>query len=354
MNRWHAFGQLILSRFREFYREPEAIFWVYGFPIILAVVLGIATGGEPVPVKVDIQGTVGETAAEAMARLLREERMEVEIHNADECQRRLTRRRTDLFVIPASAPASSAGSSTPAVKYVYDTARAESVLARHTVEEALLRSRAGAGAPTEELISEPGSRYIDFLLPGLIGMNVMGGGLFGVGFVLVDMRVRKLFKRLLATPMNRRDFLLSILTARMTFLLPEMLSLLLIGHFMFHVPIKGNVLVLAITIIAGAITFSSLGLLIGSRTEKTETASGLMNMVMLPMYLLSGVFFSSKKFPDAMQPLIQALPLTQLNDALRDVMLDGAGLGDIAWHLGILLAWAAATFPLALRWFRWR
>jgi ABC-2 type transport system permease protein len=344
MNRWNAFKQLFLTRLREFYREPQAVFWVYGFPIILAVVLGIGiSGGEPVPPKLDIQGTPHETTAEAMAKLLRAEKMKVEIHDPEECRRRLLRGQTDLFVIPLS---------TKEAKYVYDKTRSESVLARHWVEETL--HRAAAGAPKEELISEPGSRYIDFLLPGLLGMNIMGGGLFGVGFVLVDMRVRKLFKRLLATPMNRRDFLLSILTARMAFLFPEMLSLLLIGYFLFRVPIHGNLLVLVVVIVAGAITFSSLGLLIGSRTEKTETASGLMNLVMLPMYLLSGVFFSADKFPDAVQPFIQALPLTQLNDALRQIMLDGAGLGDIAWRLGIMAVWVAATFPLAVKWFRWR
>jgi len=346
MNRWHAFVQLMLTRLREFYREPEAVFWVYGFPIILAIGLGIAfSGGEPAPPKVDIQGMPGETVAESLADRLRAEGMNVEIHGAQECGRRLMRGRTELFIVPDSAPTA---------KYVFDKARSESVLARHWVEEVLLRARAGAAAPKEDLISEPGSRYIDFLLPGLIGMNIMGGGLFGVGFVLVDMRVRKLFKRLLATPMNRRDFLLSILTARMTFLFPEMLSLLLIGYLLFGVPIHGSLLVLAVVIVAGAITFASLGLLVGCRTEKTETASGLMNLIMLPMYLLSGVFFSSTRFPHEMQPVIQALPLTQLNDALREVMLDGAGLGDIAWRLGVLLAWIAVTLPLALRWFRWR
>jgi ABC-2 type transport system permease protein len=346
MNRWHAFLQLVVTRYREFYREKEAIFWVYGFPLILAVGLSIAfSGSAPVPPKVDIQDTSDGAVAEAMAAVLRAEKMTVEIHDAEECRRRLVRGQTDVVLIPDSANTA---------KYVYDKARTASVLARHWVEDVLRRARAGGGEPKEELVSEPGSRYIDFLFPALLGMNIMGGGLFGIGFVLVDMRVRKLFKRLLATPMNRRDFLLSILTARLTFLFPEMLSLLLVGYFVFHVPIHGNPVSLAVVIVAGSITFSSLGLLLGSRTEKTETASGLMNLIMLPMYLLSGVFFSSKNFPDAMQPFIQALPLTQLNDALRAVMLDGAGLGDIAWRLGIMLGWTAATFPLALKWFRWR
>jgi ABC-type multidrug transport system permease subunit len=185
-----------------------------------------------------------------------------------------------------------------------------------------------------------------------MGLNLMGGGLWGVGFVLVDMRVRKLLKRLVATPMRRDDFLFTILTARMVFLLPEMVLLVLVG-LIAGVPLRCSVLTLLVVIIVGASAFSGLGLLIACRTAKTETVSGLMNLVMLPMWLLSGTFFSSKRFPEAAQPFIQALPLTQLNDALRETMLEGATLMDVAWRLGILTAWALVTFFLALRWFRW-
>ena len=345
MNRWHAFTQLILSRLREFYREPEAIFWVYGFPLILAIGLGIAfSGGKPEPPKVDIQGDPGDTKVQELVKILESAQMKVEVHDADECSRRLKRGATSLFIIPDSK-----------YTFVFDEARAESVLARRWVGEAILEKKIGTTEPfINSPVPEAGGRYIDFLLPGLIGMNIMGGGLFGVGFVLVDMRVRKLFKRLLATPMRRGDFLFAILVARLLFLIPEMLSLLLIGYFFFHVPIFGNLLVLILVIVVGAMMFNSIGLLIGCRTEKTETASGLMNLVMLPMYLLSGVFFSSKRFPPEIQPIIQALPLTQLNDALREVMLEGLSLLEIAWRLGIMLAWTAVCLPLALRWFRWR
>src|SRR5579859_5778861 len=226
MNRWHAFLQLILSRLREFYREPEAVFWVYGFPLILAIGLGIAfSGGKPEPPQVDIQGNDTDPKALDLAKVLKAAQMQVEIHDADECNRRLKRGNISLFIIPGS----------PLV-FRFDESRSESALARHWVAEVLLQAK--QGNPTSLLkdspVAETGSRYIDFLLPGLIGMNIMGGGLFGVGFVLVDMRVRKLFKRLLATPMRRGDFLFAILCARLLFLIPEMLSLLLIGHFFFE------------------------------------------------------------------------------------------------------------------------
>jgi ABC transporter DrrB family efflux protein len=346
MNRWRSFLQLLLARLREFFREPEALFWVYGFPTLLAVGLGIAFASrEPEPPAVDVQGTPGQTDAEHLAAYLKEKGLPAEVHDADECQQRLSGGKTALYVV-----------ETPeGPHYEYDPARAESVTALHWVDDLLVR-RAAPGAPkaTEHKVERPGSRYIDFLLPGLMGMNLMGGGLWGVGFVIVDMRVRKLLKRLLATPMRREDFLLSILSARLVFLAPDMILLLLVGTLGFGVPVRGSLLTLVVVIVVGAAAFAGIGLLVASRAEKTETVSGLMNLVMLPMWLLSGVFFSSERFPAVMQPVIQALPLTQLNNALREVMLDGRSLDEIAWRLGILAVWGLVSFFLALKWFRWR
>jgi ABC-2 type transport system permease protein len=348
MSRRAAFGQLILARLREFFREPEAIFWVYGFPLILAVVLGIAfSGGKPNPPEVDIQGGPSDSVVAGLVERLRAGGItKVEVHPREECEQRLRTGKTPLFLVPLGKE----------WKYVYDETRSEGLLARYWVDSILVRSEPNVSVPQPkvELLKEPGSRYIDFLVPSLIGMNLLGGGLFGVGFVLVDMRVRKLFKRLLATPMNRTDFLLALLTSRLVFLIPEMLALFAVGILIFGVPVNGSPLTLAVVVLVGTAAFDGIGLLIASRTEKTETVSGLINLTILPMYLLSGTFFSSKHFPEAMQPFIQALPLTQVNDALREVMLEGYSLAGIAWRLGILVAWALGTFFLALKWFRWR
>jgi ABC-type multidrug transport system permease subunit len=293
----------------------------------------------------------------------------VELHDAESCRQRLRTGKTALYVAPADG----------GFRYVYDPARAESVLARYRVDDVIQRWKAGiqqktpaesqeeggdvrrewkaANATWETIdtpVKEPGNRYIDFLVPGLMGMNIMGGGLWGVGFVLVDMRVRKLLKRLLATPMRRGDFLLSILIARLTFMIPEMILLFLVGWLGFGVPMVGSLWSWMVLILVGAMAFSGIGLLVASRATKTETVSGLMNLVMLPMWLLSGTFFSSKRFPEVTQPFIQALPLTQLNDALREVMLEGASLAAVWWRIVILAAYAVVCFFLALRWFRWQ
>lgn len=347
MNRWHAFSQLVLARFREFYREPEVIFWVYGFPLILAIGLGIAfSGGKPPPPTVDIQGSEEDSLVRKLKEILQAEKMTVQVHSLEESQERLKKGKTDLYIVPHEKH----------LKYFYDDTRKESVIARHWVESAWVRNKSGAGIPQskDEPVQEPGSRYIDFLVPGLLGMNLMGGGLFGIGFVLVDMRVRKLFKRFLATPMNRVDFLLALFAARTAFLIPEMLALFAVGWFLFGVPVLGDPLTLTLIILLSAFMFAAIGLLIGSRTEKMESASGLINLFMLPQYLFSGVFFSSRRFPDEVQPFIQALPLTQVNDALREVMLEGMTLGDIGWRLAIMAAWSLVPMYLALKWFRWR
>ena len=347
MNRWHQFTQLLLSRFREFYREPEAIFWVYGFPVLLAVGLGIAFWNrKPDAAKVDIQSEAASTEAQELLHALENENVQVELKSPEECRRKLEIGQTAMYIVPLAGN----------YEYVYDETRPESREARFQVDAIIQRWKAGdkQWPTTDVLMTEPGSRYIDFLLPGLMGMNLMGGGLWGVGFVLVDMRVRKLLKRLLATPMRRSDFLLSLLSARMVFMLPEMVLLLVVGRWAFGVPVRGNLVTLILVILVGASCFSGLGLLVACRAQKTETVSGLMNLVMLPMWLLSGIFFSSTRFPQVMQPFIQALPLTQLNDALREIMLEGKSLAQVGWRIGIMAAWGIVTFILALRWFRWQ
>jgi ABC-type multidrug transport system permease subunit len=339
--------QLLLSRLRQFFREPHALFWVYGFPLIMALSLGIAMRNrKPQPLEIDIEA--GPHAEEAQS-YLNDRNIIAKIHDLETCREHRRIGKVPLFV-----RLDSEGNW----HFVYDETHSDAINARYQVDDALLRRKLetspGQDASRDERETEPGNRYIDWFMPGLIGMNIMGGGLWGVGFVLVDMRVRKLLKRLLATPMKRVHFLLAMLLGRMVMLIPEMTALLLFATLVFTVPLRGDPITLILVILTGAFAFSGIGLLVACRTEKTETVSGLMNLVMLPMWLFSGVFFSSKRFPEATQPFIQALPLTQLNDALREVMLEGKSLPEIAWRLGILAAFGLVTFTLALRWFRWQ
>ena len=201
--------------------------------------------------------------------------------------------------------------------------------------------------------TEPGSRYIDFLIPGLLGMNLMNSGMWGVGFALVDMRQRKLLKRFVATPMRRSDFLLALTSSRLVLMLVESALLLGFGVLVFHMRVMGSLLTIVLIGAIGAVSFGGLGLLTASRAQKIESVSGLINLVMMPMWIFSGVFFSYERFPAAVHPFIKVLPLTALNDALRAPSLK-APLSprnpDACW---CFVLWGGISFLLALRWFRW-
>jgi ABC-type multidrug transport system permease subunit len=343
--RYWPLAQLVLARLREFYREPEAIFWVYGFPILIVIALGIAFRNKPVDrITVDVEEGAG---AEAVVDALSAPKFAVEVHDPEACRRRLQTGKTDLVVIPSTA-------SDVRYQYLFDPNRTEGVLARNAVNDALQNAYRNDPVPvSDEELTEPGSRYIDFLVPGLLGMSLMGGGLWGVGFVIVDMRVRKLLKRFLATPMKKSHFLAAILLSRLAFMVPEVLVLLGFSWLVFGVVIRGSLGAVLVLILLGAFAFAGIGLLVASRARTIETVSGLMNLVMLPMWVLSGIFFSSERFPDVAQPFIKCLPLTPLIDALRAVMLEGEPLIAQLPRLGLLAAWGVLTFALALRRFRW-
>lgn len=338
----HPLYQLSLTRAREFFREPEAVFWTYGFPVIMAIALGIAFREKPVEM---ISVDVPMGSEQLATNLSGIDTLNVEIHDARRCRERLRTGKTDVVVTLTQAGYS----------YTYDKAKPGGLLARDTVND-LLQRAAGRVDPrsTEDvLLKEPGGRYIDFLVPGLLGMSLMGGGLWGVGFVTVDMRIRKLLKRFLATPMKRSDFLVSLMLSRLVFMVPEVLLLLLVARLLFGVVIFGNLLTVILLILLGAFMFAGIGLLLASRAQTLETISGLMNLVMLPMWIMSGIFFSVERFPETIQPLLRILPLTPLIDALRKVMLEGANLSSLTWEITSMILWGGVSFTLALKWFRW-
>lgn len=353
--------QLYVTRLRDFYRQPARIFWVYGFPTLMAICLGMAFQNRPpAPIQADLTEGPGSSwirsALEAHNAALDKDRaagrprldvptVMFRLWPEAEAMKRLKTGKTPLVIEPTGSESCA---------YHYDPTRPEAAAARQMIDDILQRDRRREDRVTQNVyVTEPGSRYIDFLIPGLIAVNAMGGGLWGIGFMLVHMRIGKLLKRLVATPMPRQDFLLALLGTRLTFLMPDLAVLLLLGTLMFHMPIRGHLWLVILVDVVGGLAFAGIGLLVACRTSTTEAVSGLMNLIMLPQWLLSGVFFSSERFPDSAQPFIQALPLTQLASALRRVILEGAGFFDVAPALAILAAWAVVTFALALRFFRW-
>jgi ABC-type multidrug transport system permease subunit len=341
-----AIVQLTLARFREFYREPEAVFWVFIFPILLAAGLGIAFRNRPAEAsRVAVVAAPGDSAL--VAALKRASGIVVEVLDDTAAAAAMRNGRVALVVTPA-------GRGT--VNYRFDEARPESRTARLVADRALQHA-AGQQDPvrvTETRVSERGSRYIDFVVPGLLGMNLMGSGIWGIGFAIVDARKKKLLKRLIATPMSRAEYLASFLFFRLALLVLEVATLLGFGVWVFGVPMRGSVPQLVAICVLSSLAFGGLGLLIASRARTMEGASGLMNLVMLPICVFSGVFFSSANFPQVAQPFIQALPLTAVNDALRANMLQGAPWNVVGGEMAIIAGWLVVTFTLALRLFRWR
>jgi len=345
--RWSGFLHILGARMKELRREPEVIFWVFGFPILLALGLGLAFRNKPAEVTpVVVVSSPRATEIAGMLHTGKGSPIHADVLDDAAAQRGFRLGKYDLVI---------AVNETGGYQYRYDPALPESVLARALVDERLqgAAGRKDAIATSVTTSSEPGSRYIDFLIPGLLGMNLMNAAMWGIGFALVDMRQRKLLKRFVATPMRRSDFLLALLTSRLVLMLIEVSLMLSFGVFAFHMRILGSLWTILLIGSLGALSFGGLGLLTASRAQKIESASGLMNLIMMPMWIFSGVFFSGERFPAVLQPFIKALPLTALNDALRATILEGAPLTAQSGRILVLLLWGGISFLLALRWFRW-
>lgn len=340
LNRSSLF-QLTWTRFRLILREPEAIFWIFVFPILLAGGLGIAFRNRPADVL-----PVGATTQQMVAALNASGELHAQWVSEAESQRALAMGR--VVLVAAAVPAG--------VQYLYDDTNPDGRAARRSADHALqiAAGRHDALTTNDHLVHEVGARYIDFVVPGLLGMNLMGSAMWGLGFALVDMRQKKLLKRMVASPMPRWEFLASFLLSRLAMLVLEVAALLGFAWIAFGIPFRGSLWQLAVLCVLTSLSFSALGLLVASRARTLEAVSGLMNVAMFPMWIFSGVFFSASRFPAVLLPLVRALPLTAAIDALRANMLEGLGMSHMLSELAILLAWCVVPFALSLKIFRWR
>ncbi len=360
----HPLFELTLTRVREFVREPEVIFWVFIFPVLLACALGLAFRNTA-PEKIRIAVEENAKSVAVTAALKRSGDVVPVVLSEEEAARALRTGNVALVVRVAGSQISDTRSQNsdpgaqnafPQLIYRYDPTRPESRTAKLAVDNALWRAKATDNSLNvqDETVAEVGARYIDFLIPGLIGLNLMGSGMWGLGFAIVSARGKKLLKRFAATPMRRSHYLLSFMLSRLLFLALEVAALVVFARVVFGVVVRGSLIDVAVCAVVGALAFSGLGLLVAARPRTVEGVSGLMNFVMLPMWLLSGTFFSAARFPQWFQPIIKALPLTALNDVMRAVMNDGVPLMSHWTQLAIVLAWGLVSFVVALRIFRWQ
>ncbi|HEX8436139.1 ABC transporter permease [Archangium sp.] len=337
----HSFWQLFLLWLRPVLRERSSLFFSFVFPLLVASVLGMAfrdRGASELSVLV----AEGPEAEELAARLDRSPELRAKIAPLDRAREELRRGRAVLVLVSDSSR-----------EVLLDPSRPDSRTARLAVARELTPEASRQELRVTET-NEPGSRYIDFLIPGLMGYSLLNAGIWGICMVIVRMRAGRMLKRLAASPMSRFQFLLAFVLGRSAFSLLEISWLLLFARVVFDVPLVGNLLVLLLLGLLGAISFTGLSLLVGSRTSSPDVALGVGNLVMLPMMVLSGVFFPSSSFPDLLQPLIAVLPLTALNEGLRTVMLDGGGFGDISRQVLILATWGLGGFTVGTRLFRWQ
>lgn len=384
-DRWRPLWELTRARLLEFFREPGILFWVFGFPVLLAIALGVAFRHRPpeaprVAVIETVEAAHTGDAAAWLSRVLDEAGGLDPVRLPREAAEDAIRRGRAAVTVwlerppalldgppalldgpqalpePPPGPGAAGEAPRPVLHLLYDPGRPGTAGTALAVEDAVQRAL-GRGDPAEvrsRELSERGGRYIDFLLPGLIGLNLMGSSMWGVGFAIVQTRVRKLLKRFAASPMRRSDYLLSLVLSRLVFLAAELAFLVAAGYFLFGVAVHGSWAALGAISLLGALSFTGLALLVGARPKSVEVASGWMNFVMLPMWVVSGSFFSYSRFPELLHPAIRALPLTALNDALRSVMNEGAPLAASGQEMAVLAAWGVAGFALALKLFRWQ
>jgi hypothetical protein len=244
--RVRAFTRICISNFRLFFREPEAVFWTFFFPLMLSIALGLAFREKPAEV-VPVAVVAGPHSEDLAAKLKGHRSLKVTVE--DEVRAALDLRMGRVAVVVAP--------SGDGFEYRLDPSRPDSALAQHLTNE-VIQTEAGRRDPVQTQrreISEPGGRYVDFLLPGIIGMNLMNGGLWGVGFSLVDMRIKKLLKRMLATPLRRSDFIGAQMAMRLTFVFVEIPFLLLVGHWLLGVPVRGSWGAIFLAGAVGSLTF---------------------------------------------------------------------------------------------------
>jgi ABC-2 type transport system permease protein len=338
--------QLVLARWRNFYRVPENLFWMFLFPVIMALVLGMAfREGHPEPVRIAVVRGAGSDAI--YAAFSQSKDANAVLVDEAEALTQLRSAAVDLVIQPA-APGQPR-------RYRFDPGREQGRLARIVADDLVQRSQ-GRVDPTrvhDETVRAVGERYIDFAIPGLLGLSIMTFGL-GIPLAIAEMRSRQLLKRLAVSPMPRTHFLLSLVIQRSLLLLVQLPMLLVVVWLMFGVRNRGSYFLLYACCLLGTAVFTSIGTLAAARVRSLHTARGVTDLIRLPMMIACGVFFSIDRLPMVVRPLVRLLPLSALIESLRAVMNHGAGVSSITQPLTIVTAWGLVSLTATVAFFRWQ
>lgn len=338
--------QLILVHFKTFFREPGILFWAILFPILMAWVLGVAFSN-----KSETLQTVYVIGAAAPEQITGEKVFGTETGNQFRIRFREAAEEEAVRAIKRGIIALYIEVRGSSLVYHFDPHNPDAQLLHLVLDRGMSGIRSNGSSI--EALQAKGTRYIDFLIPGLIALGIMNACLWGIGWTLIETRMKKLMRRMVATPMKLSVFLGSHIITRIILGGVETLLLFVFAWLYFGTTITGSVPAFIVLFVAGVLAFAGIGILTASRTAKTEIGNGLINAVTLTMMILSGVFFNYHNFPDWTIPVIQALPLTVLADAIRAIFIEGAGFSEMIKPIAILLATGLVTFTVGLRIFKW-
>ncbi len=337
---------------KEYLREPGILFWAIFFPILLALGLGLAFsgGGEQ-------EKTVAIVCAEAdcafpfvteggEGKLLGNEKIGFTRYQFEK-----TSWDDAILMLKKGMISMILKVERDDIQYHFDPNNAEANYAYLQLSAAVKGEAPDPGNIT--ILEQGGTRYIDFLVPGLLAMGVMMSCMWGISYSNVDRRNKKLLRRMVATPMKKYNYVASQLISRLMLSTIEVLLLVGITKWIFDISITGSILAVVLLVIAGNVAFTGLAILIASRTSNTQIANGLINLVVMPMMIMSGIYFSYHNFPDFMIAIIQFFPLTILADSIRSVFLEGATLLNVLPELIGLFAFGLILYAAGIRVYKW-
>jgi len=332
---------LLHVRNLEFLRDCGTFGWNVVLPLVLVLGIAFVFSGEGRPLfKVGVLAPPGVAAAAAAEPHLGRQYVQfIAVDDLPAARLKIERHQLDML-IDVRDPA--------ALEYWVNPTSPRGY--------ALERMLDGGHPPgwTRAAVSGREVRYVDWLVPGVLGMNMMFSCLFGVGYVIVRYRKSGYLKRLYATPLTAFEFLAAQVTSRLMLTLSITIAVFVLTDLLLDFYMLGRWFDLLVIAALGAISMISLGLLVASRVTSEELAGGLLNLLTWPMMLLSGVWFSMEGTPQALQWVAQLLPLTHMLDGARAIMLDGKGLLDLLPQIAALAAISAASLGLGAWWFRWR
>jgi ABC-2 type transport system permease protein len=339
--------QLIIVHFKSFFREPSILFWAVVFPIIMAWVLGIAfsnkgeslrtvyvTGDSAIPEKITGEKVMGEEIGNVY-------RIRFQKASEEDALRAVKQGLITLFIEVRE----------DSLIYHFDPLNSDAQLTHLILERNI--AEVSTNNTSVDALQTTGTRYIDFLIPGMIALGVMNSCIWGIGWSLVESRMKKLLRRMVATPLKKTVFFTSHMITRIILGTIETILLIAFSYFYFGTRITGSIPAFIVVFLAGIFAFAGIAILMASRTSKAEVASGLVNAITLPMMILSGIFFNYHNFPDWAIPVIQALPLTLVADSIRSIFIEGAGLVEVLRPVVILCSIGLVAFTAGLRAFKW-